>query len=50
MVKGYLSHNIKNCNIEIIEKADHDYTHKELELGKIIKKSFKKSYWKTIYQ
>lgn len=30
------------CTIEIIEGADHSYTHKELELGEIIKKSFKR--------
>lgn len=40
VVESYLSHNIKDCTIEIIEKADHSYTHKELELGKIIKKEF----------
>ncbi len=28
------------CTIEIIEGADHSYTHKELELGEIIKKEF----------
>lgn len=35
-VKGYLNNNIKNCNIKIIEGADHSYTDKYEELGKII--------------
>lgn len=35
-VKGYLTNNIRYCNIQIIEGADHSYTNKENELGKII--------------
>lgn len=35
-VKGYLINNIDNCNIQIIEGADHSYTNKYEELGKII--------------
>lgn len=40
VVEAYLSHNIKDCTIEIMKGANHSYTHKELELGKIIKKEF----------
>lgn len=36
-VKGYLNKNIKNCNIQIIEGADHLYADKYEELGKVIK-------------
>lgn len=36
-VKDYLNKNIKNCNIQIINGADHSYTDKYEELGKIIK-------------
>ena len=36
-VKKYLNNNIANCNIEIIEGADHSYTDKYEELGKVIK-------------
>lgn len=35
-VKGYLNNNIKNCNIQVIKGADHSYTDKYEELGKII--------------
>ena len=35
-VKGYLNKNIKNSNIQIINGADHSYTDKYEELGKII--------------
>lgn len=36
IVKEYLNDNISNCNIQIIEGADHSYTNKYEELGKII--------------
>lgn len=36
VVKEYLSNNISNCNIQIIEEADHSYTNKYTELGKVI--------------
>lgn len=36
-VKCYLKNNIKDCNIQIIEGADHLYTNKYEELGNIIK-------------
>lgn len=39
-VKGYLDNNINNCNIQIIEGADHSYTNKYDELGKVINDSF----------
>lgn len=35
-VKGYLNNNIRHCNIRIIEGADHLYTNKYEELGKVI--------------
>ena len=35
-VKTYLNNNIRNCNIRIIEGADHSYTDKYEELGKVI--------------
>ena len=41
-VKGYLNKNIKNCDIQIIEDADHSYTDKYEELGEIIKEKIKK--------
>lgn len=41
-VKGYLNKNIKNCDIQIIEGADHSYTDKYEELGEIIKEKIKK--------
>lgn len=36
IVKGYLKNNISNCNIQIIEGADHSYTNRYKELGNII--------------
>ncbi len=36
VVKDYLNSNISNCNIQIIEGADHSYTNKYEELGKVI--------------
>ena len=39
IVKTYLNNNIRNCNIKIIEGADHSYTDKYEELGKIIEKN-----------
>lgn len=36
IVKKYLYNNIKKCNIKIISGADHSYTDKYEELGKII--------------
>lgn len=37
VVKAYLKNNLSNCNIQIIEGADHLYTGKYEELGKVIK-------------
>ena len=37
VVKAYLKNNLSNCNIQIIEGADHSYTCKYEELGKVIK-------------
>ena len=39
IVKKYLYNNIKKCNIKIISGADHSYTDKYEELGKIIESS-----------
>ena len=36
VVKRYLKSNIKDCNIQIIEGADHSFTKKYEELGKVI--------------
>ena len=41
IVKEYLTNNIKDCNIKIIEGANHSYTGKYDELGKIIKDNMK---------
>ena len=41
-VKAYLNNNIKNCNIEIINGADHSYCNKYEELVIIISKNFGK--------
>lgn len=40
VVKKYLTNNIKNCNIQIIEGADHSYTNRYKELGKVIENNF----------
>lgn len=37
VVKEYLKNNLCNCNIQIIDGADHSYTGRYEELGKIIK-------------
>ena len=37
IVKSYLNNNISNCNIQIIEGANHSYTGKYEELGQIIR-------------
>ena len=37
MVKEYLKNNLSNCNIQIIDGADHSYTGRYEELGEIIK-------------
>lgn len=37
VVKDYLINNLRNCNIQIIEGADHSYTNRCEELGKVIK-------------
>ena len=37
VVKKFLTNNIKNCDIQIIPGADHSYTGKYDDLGKIIK-------------
>ncbi len=39
IVKAYLKNNIKECDIQIINGADHSYTDKYEELGKIIEKN-----------
>ena len=39
-VKSYLTNNIKNCNIKIINGADHSYSNKYEELGFIISENF----------
>lgn len=40
VVKQYLKNNINECNIQVIEGADHSYTGKYQELGSIIKENF----------
>ena len=40
IVKEYLNSNISNCNIQIIEGADHSYINKYNELSEIIKNNF----------
>lgn len=40
IVKKYLENNISNCKIEVINGADHSYTNKYEELGKVIEKNF----------
>ena len=37
IVKGYLSNNINDCNIQVIKGADHSYNDKYNELGEIVK-------------
>lgn len=37
VVKEYLKNNLSNCNIQIINGADHSYTGRYEELGKVIK-------------
>ena len=37
VVKEYLKNNLSNCNIQIIDSADHSYTGRYEELGKVIK-------------
>lgn len=37
VVKEYLNNNLSNCNIQIIDGADHSYTNRYEELGKVIK-------------
>ena len=37
VVKEYLKNNLSNCNIQIIDGADHSYTGRYEELGEIIK-------------
>lgn len=36
IVKDYLNNNIDDCNIQVIEGADHSYTNRYEELGKVI--------------
>ncbi len=40
VVEDYLQSNISNCKIEIIPGADHSYTNKYNELGKVIFQNF----------
>lgn len=40
IVKKYLENNILNCKIEVINGADHSYTNKYEELGKVIEDNF----------
>ena len=37
-VKSYLTKNIKNCDIKIISGANHSYTDRYIELGKVIER------------
>lgn len=37
IVKGYLNNNFDDCNIQVIEGADHSYTNRFEELGKVIR-------------
>lgn len=39
-VKAYLNNHIKNCNVKIINGANHSYSNKYEELGKIINENF----------
>ena len=41
IVKEYLTNNINDCNIQIIEGADHLYSGRYEALGKVIKKHMK---------
>lgn len=41
IVKEYLTNNINDCNIQIIEGADHLYSGRYEDLGKVIKKHMK---------
>ena len=41
VVKNYLTSNIKDCNIEVINGANHSYIGKYYELGEIIKNNMK---------
>ena len=40
IVKKYLENNISNCKIEVINGANHSYTNKHEELGKVIENNF----------
>ena len=44
-VQEYLQNNLKNCDIQIINGTDHEYTDKYKELGKIIERRIT---WKNI--
>ena len=41
IVKEYLTNNINDCNIQIIEGADHSYAGRYENLGKVIKENMK---------
>ena len=41
IVKEYLTNNINDCNIQIIEGADHSYAGRYEDLGKVIKENMK---------
>ena len=41
VVKKYLVNNLRGCNIQIISGADHSYTGRYVELGKLIKNNIK---------
>lgn len=41
IVKKYLTNNINDCNIQIIEGADHSYAGRYEDLGKVIKENMK---------
>ena len=36
IITGYLNNNIDDCTIQVIEGADHSYTNRYEELGKVI--------------
>lgn len=40
IVKEYLNNNIDNCNIQIIDGADHSYMNRYEELGRVISNNF----------
>ena len=41
----YLKNNLSNCNIQVINGADHSYTGRYEELGKVIKNNMEWLRW-----